>query len=180
MEKMEKKLDAKTIAQVGITVALAVVLNLMPVFKMPQGGSVSLDMVPIFFLAFYRGPMVGILAGAVFGLVDYTIDPFFVHPAQLILDYPLAFGLVGIAGFVRGNTPISVATGVILGGTARFFAHLISGVIFFASYAPKGQNVWLYSAVYNGSYMLVSTLVAIPIVYALLRAFGKTGRQMSY
>ena len=82
MEKMEKKLDAKTIAQVGITVALAVVLNLMPVFKMPQGGSVSLDMVPIFFLAFYRGPMVGILAGAVFGLVDYTIDPFFVLSAH--------------------------------------------------------------------------------------------------
>ncbi len=177
---MEKKLNAKTIAQVGVTVALATVLNLLPVFKMPQGGSVSLDMVPILFLAFYRGPMVGILAGAVFGMVDYTMDPFFVHPAQLIFDYPLAFGLLGIAGFVRGNTPITVALGVILGGAARFSAHLISGAIFFGSYAPPGQSVWLYSTIYNGSYMLPSTLIAIPIVYALLRAFGVTGRKTNH
>jgi len=170
----KNRIDVRAIAEVGIAVALAAVLNLVPLFKMPQGGSVSLDMLPILFLAFYRGPRLGILAGVVYGFVDYTMDPFFVHPAQLILDYPLAFGLVGLAGFVGAGGPVKVAAGTILGGLARFTAHFFSGVIFFASYAPKGQSPWLYSAVYNGSYMLVSTLICIPLVYALLKAFKKS------
>lgn len=172
---MKNALSIRTIAEIGIMVALAAVLNFMPIFKMPQGGSVSLDMVPILFLAFYRGPTAGILAGVVFGFVDYAIDPFFVHPAQLILDYPLAFGLVGVAGFFGKDSLLKVTVGTIAGGLGRFLAHLLSGAIFFGSYAPEGQSVWLYSAIYNGSYMSVSTVIAIPIVYALLRAFGETG-----
>lgn len=174
MASGKSSIDVRAIAEVGICVALAAVLNLVPLFKLPQGGSVSLDMLPIFFLAFYRGPRLGILAGVVYGFVDYAIDPFFVHPAQLILDYPLAFGLVGLAGFLRPTSFIKVAAGTILGGLARFTAHFFSGVIFFASYAPKGQSPWLYSAVYNGSYMLVSTIICIPLVYAILQAFKKS------
>ena len=172
---MKNELSIRTIAEIGIMVALAAVLSLLPIFTMPNGGKVSLSMVPILFLAFYRGPTVGILAGVVFGFVDYPLEPFFVHPAQVLLDYPLAFGLVGVAGFFGKDSFIKVAAGTITGGLARFAAHLLSGVIFFASYAPEGQSVWLYSAIYNGSFMLPSTLIAIPIVYALLRAFGETG-----
>lgn len=168
-------MDTRVIAEVAITVALAAALNLIPLFKLPQGGSVSLDMIPIFFLAFYRGPLMGMLAGAIYGFVDYTMDPFFVHPAQLILDYPLAFALVGLAGFFGSDNPVKVAAGIIFGATARFSAHLVSGAIFFASYAPKGQNPWLYSAIYNGSYMTLSTIIAIPIVYTMLQAFRNTG-----
>lgn len=166
-------IDVKMIAAVGVAVALAAVLNLIPAFELPQGGSISLDMVPIFFVAFYRGPKAGVFAGIVYGLIDLIMKPSIVHPAQAILDYPLAFGLVGLSGLLKPDNIFKVAAGTIIGGSARFGAHFLSGVIYFASYAPKGQSPWLYSAIYNGLYMLPSTIIAIPIVFALLQAFEK-------
>jgi thiamine transporter len=166
-------IDTGTIAMVGVTVALAAVLNLMPLFEMPQGGSVSLEMVPILFLALYRGPKVGIIGGVVYGLVNLAMKPFIFHPAQVILDYPLAFGLLGLAGFFRPDNALKIAAGTFLGALGRFGAAVLSGAIFFASYAPKGQSPWLYSMIYNGSYMLPATIIAIPTVFALLQAFKK-------
>ncbi len=169
----KSKIDVRTIAEVGIAVALAAVLNLLPAFELPQGGSISLDMVPIMFLALRRGWKVGVLTGVAYGFVDLAMKPYIVHPAQLVLDYPLAFGLVGLAGVFKPDNVAKVAAGCLLGGAGRFAAHVASGVIFFASYAPKGQNVLVYSIVYNGLYMLPSTLIAIPIVYGLLAAMTK-------
>ena len=171
--------DARTISYVAVTVALAAALNFVPLFKMPQGGSVALDMVPIIFLAYYRGVGPGILAGAIYGFVDYQFDPFFVHPAQLILDYPLAFGLLGLAGLAGNRGPLLVGLGTVFAGLLRFGAHYFSGVIFFASYAPKGQSPWLYSAIYNGSYMSVSILLSVPIVYTLLKVMNAEGARTS-
>ena len=48
-------------------------------------------MVPIFVLALRRGLVPGMIAGAVYGCVDLLIDPFVVHPVQLLLDYPVAY-----------------------------------------------------------------------------------------
>lgn len=165
--------DTRTITYVAVAVALAAALNFVPLFKMPQGGSVALDMVPIIFLAFYRGVRPGLLAGVIYGFIDYLLAPFFVHPAQLLLDYPLAFGLLGLAGFIRGRGPVAIGLGTVLAGLLRFTAHFFSGVIFFAEYAPKGQSPWLYSALYNGSYMSVSIILSVPLVYALLRAMRR-------
>ena len=168
-------IDVRTIAEVGIAVALAAVLSLIPAFELPQGGSVSLEMIPLLFLAVRRGPKIGVWAGVIYGLINLIMKPYIVHPAQVVLDYPLAFGLVGLAGLIKPDSLVKVGVGTILGGLARFAASYVSGVIFWASNAPKGQSAWLYSLIYNSSYMLPSTLVAIPIVYALLQAFKKAG-----
>ena len=173
------RFDVRTITYVAVTVALAAALNFVPIFKMPQGGSVALDMVPIIFLAYYRGVGSGVLAGAIYGFVDYQFEPFFVHPAQLILDYPLAFGLLGLAGLAGNRGPLLVGIGTVFAGLLRFGAHYFSGVIFFASYAPEGQSPWLYSAIYNGSYMSVSILLSVPIVYTLLKVMNAEGARTS-
>ena len=173
------RFDVRTITYVAVSVALAAALNFVPLFKMPQGGSVALDMVPIIFLAFYRGVRPGVLAGVIYGFVDYIFSPFFVHPAQLLLDYPLAFGLLGLAGLAGNRGPLLVSLGTVFAGLLRFGAHYFSGVIFFASYAPEGQSPWLYSAIYNGSYMSVSILLSIPIVYTLLKVMNAEGAQTS-
>ena len=102
------------------------------------------------------------------GSIDYFIEPFFVHPAQVVLDYPIAFAACGLAGL--GRTFVLRALGaanavraglatlpwVLLGGAGRFAPHFLSGIIFFAANAPEGQPVWLYSVVYNASYSLPS------------------------
>ncbi len=152
---------ARTIAEIGVAIALAAVLHLIRLWEMPQGGSITLGtMVPLFILALRRGPAVGALGGALYGIFEGWVlsgGRFFLHPVQVILDYPLAFGLLGIAGFFSK----SPAFGVVLASAARYLSHVISGVVFFSQYAPKGQPVWLYSLGYNITYLGPDFAVAI-------------------
>ena len=129
-------------------------------FRLPQGGSINLGMIPIFWLALRRGWKIGVFSGAVFGVVDLTIEPFIVHPAQFILDYPLPFALLGIAGFFIKYPVIGVA----IGGIGRFVSHFVSGVIYFADYAPAGMSPIVYSAIYNGTYIIPSIIISAVVI----------------
>src|SRR4029450_8981349 len=93
--------DTRVLTEAALAVALAFVLGFVVLFKMPYGGSVSLEMIPLILLALRQGWKVGVVAGAAYGLLDLAIDPFVVHPLQLVLDYPLAFGVLGLAGFFK-------------------------------------------------------------------------------
>ncbi len=160
------RIQTKIISEVIIAVALAYVLNLIVIFRMPQGGSVTaVSMVPILWLALRRGVKIGVFGGIIFGLVDLFPQPFIVHPAQFLLDYPLAFGALGLAGLFKHH-PIS---GVIAGIFGRFICHFISGIIFFAMYVPAGMHPAVYSALYNGSYMFVELIFSIIVMYILVR-----------
>jgi thiamine transporter len=174
--------DTRVLAEAALAVALAFVLGLIKVFQMPFGGSISLDMVPLILLALRQGPFVGIVAGAAYGFLDLAIEPFIVHPVQVLFDYPLAFGVLGLAGFfaptVRGAT-----LGTTVAVLARFLCHFISGVVYFTSYAPEGWNPYLYSAAYNAAYLVPSLAVALIAVVVLLRALEgaqPSARQVRY
>ena len=164
------RISTKIFAEIIIFVALAGALALVShsFFSLPEGGSINLGMVPIFWLALRRGPKVGIFAGAVLGVVDLAIEPFVVHPIQFILDYPLAFACLGLAGLFRKFIVVGPVIGVAVGGTARYLCHFTSGVIYFPMYAPEGMNPILYSAVYNATYMIPSIIICA-IVIALLQ-----------
>lgn len=155
----------------AVMIGLAGALYLIKIFTLPQGGSVTLaSMVPIFVLALRRGPRIGITAGVIFGLVALLEDTssgieVIVYPTQVVLDYPLAFGLLGLAGFFR-KLPL---LGVGLGIAARFCSHFVSGVLFFASYAPAGMSPYEYSAIYNGSFLLAEFAITAVILVGLLR-----------
>jgi thiamine transporter len=156
----------KILAEIIVFVALAGALSLVShsFFSLPQGGSINIGMVPIFWLALRRGPKIGIFAGAVFGVVDLAIEPFVVNPAQFILDYPLPFACLGLAGFFQ-KLPVA---GVVVGVTGRFISHFISGVIYFPQYAPPGMSPIVYSAVYNAIY-LVPSMIICAIVIGILQ-----------
>jgi len=157
------------LTEAALAIALAFVFGLLPAFKMPFGGSISLEMIPLILLALRQGFVVGTVAGVAYGLLDLLIDPFVVHPAQVLLDYPLAFGALGLAGFfaptVRGA--ILGATVAVLG---RFVCHFVSGIVFFSSYAWKGWSPAAYSAVYNAGYLVPSLVIALLLVVTLLKA----------
>jgi len=160
------KFSTKIIAETVMFVALATVLSYLKLFSLPQGGSVTAaSMVPILWLALRRGPKVGLFAATVYGLVQFALGPYIYHPAQVLLDYPIAFGLLGLAGFFQKRPFIGVSLGII----GRFVAHFLSGIIFFSSYAPEGMHPAVYSAVYNGGYLLVELVISIYVIY-LLRA----------
>jgi len=158
--------QTKILAESIVCVALSAVLYYFVIFSMPQGGRVTAgSMIPIFLLALRRGAKVGILAGIVFGLIVLILEPFVFHPVQVLLDYPIAFGLLGLAGFFRQIPLLGVAVGMF----GRFIAHFITGIIFFASFVPEGMSPALYSAIYNGSYLLVEFIVSIIIIHILVR-----------
>jgi len=160
------KVETKILAEMATSIALAYALSLIVPFRMPQGGSITaVSMIPILWFALRRGPKMGVSEGIVYGFVRTLRQPFIVHPIQFLLDYPLAFGALGLAGLFK-KQPI---LGVVVGIAGRFLCHFLSGVIFFAAYAPAGMNPAVYSAVYNGSYLIVELAFSVIVMYLLIR-----------
>ncbi len=160
--------QTKLLAEMAVAIALSTVLSFIKFSIWPQGGSVTAgSMVPLFWFALRRGARLGLTAGIVYGMVQFFVEPYFVHPAQLLLDYPVAFSAIGLAGLSRGRALVGVAVGI--GG--RFLAHFVSGVIFFATFAPEvyfgltiSGNAYLYSALYNGSYLVPELIISSGLV----------------
>jgi len=162
--KIPTRILTETIAMVALAGVLHFISGFIPFLEMPQGGRVTLAaMVPVLFVALRRGPRVGILASIAFGLVVLVLEPFIYHPVQVLLDYPLAFGSLGLAGFFRKFPVIGVAVGI--GG--RFLCHFVSGLVFFASYAPAGMDPALYSAVYNAWYLIPELIISAAVIVVL-------------
>jgi thiamine transporter len=161
----------RIITETIVMVALSGALYLIKIFTLPQGGSITLgSMVPIFLLALRRGPRIGIVGGVAFGLVALVEDVYsgvevIFYPAQVILDYPLAFGLLGLAGFFRKVPVLGVGVGI----AARFCSHFVSGVLFFASYAPAGVSPFVYSAIYNGGFLIPEFVITAALMIVLVR-----------
>jgi thiamine transporter len=180
----------QTLAEVALAIALAAVLNYVGLHLMPQGGSFSLVMLPLIVVALRRGLPAGLIAGALYGVLDYLMYPVVVHPVQPLLDYPVAFAAVGVAGVFSSAWMRAVADGhtaraawtvvlpaALAGALARYAVHVVSGYIFFAEYAPEGQPVLLYSIVYNFTYMAPSALACAAGAMVLLPALRNVGTQ---
>lgn len=159
---------SRVLAEIAIFVALATALSLIVIFQLPEGGSITLgSMVPILWLSLRRGPKIGLVAGAVYGLVQLVVMPQIYYLPQVLLDYPLAFGCLGLAGFFQKRWAL---VGVVVAITGRFIMHLISGALYFASFAPAGMNPWLYSALYNGSYLLPELGISLFVIFLLQKS----------
>jgi len=167
-KKLKKQgLTSRVLAEIAVMVALATVLSMIKIFQLPQGGSITLgSMIPILFVALRRGVKVGVLTGMIYGLVQLIIDGYIgvYNPVSLLLDYPIAFGALGLAGFFR-KLPL---VGVYAALTGRYLAHFVSGVVFFWMWAPEGWSPVLYSAIYNLSYILPEMAISAFILSIVL------------
>lgn len=162
------KPTTRILSEAAVLVALAGALNFVKIFTLPQGGSITAGaMVPICWFALRRGAKWGIFAGVVFSFVVMLnpVDFYVVNPAQLLLDYPIAFGALGLAGAFRRHPLVGVGVGIL----GRFLSHFASGVIFFSMFAPTGMSPLLYSALYNGSYLSGEFVVTVLIMFLLVK-----------
>lgn len=178
---LKSRYPVEQLVEMGVALALAVVLGLFRVYRMPQGGSVSLEMVPIFYIAFKYGVLPGMVTGALYGVLQLFIGAYVIHPLQLILDYPLAYALLGLAGIFKSRIKVKgssylIISAIVLGSLGRFVSHLFSGVIFFSQYAPEvmwglhiGANPYLYSTLYNLSFLLPEALITLVVVLCIRR-----------
>jgi thiamine transporter len=159
-------------AEIGVAIALAAVLGQVRLFAMPQGGSVSLELLPVIFIAVRRGVVPGLVTGVVYGFLQLALPGAFVfHPLQALLDYPLAFGALAVGGFVAATGWRSLAVAVALACAARLVFHFLSGLIFFAEYAPGWEAPWLYSLTYNVLYLLPEAVLTAVLLWPLLKAY---------
>ena len=174
------KWNAAMIAKAAICVALAYILSMIKIFRMPMGGSVTLvSMYPLILFCVAFGPLEGLLIGCVYGLLQLLIDPYVIHPMQLLVDYPLAFASLSLSCLVKlfpMNERWKLPAAVLLGYIGRYAMAVLSGVVFFAEYAGE-QGATVYSLLYNLSYlgpealvcMLVAAIPGMGRLPALLR-----------
>lgn len=159
------------LVECAIMVALAVVLDLLPLPKWPNGGSLSIASVPIIYISYRRGLRWGLAAGLVESAIQ-LITGWYAPPAGtalavfgcVLLDYFLAFTVLGAAPlFVRlgGKSKLAgYGIGAVAVNLLRFVCSFLSGVLLWGSYAPEGQSVWLYSLAYNGGYMIPNAILS--------------------
>lgn len=142
---------------------------------LPMGGSVTLfSMLFIVLIGYWYGPYVGIMTAVAYGLLQFVTEPIFYTIPQMLIDYPCAFGALGLAGFFAGKKH-GLQIGYLAGVLGRYVFAVISGVVFFGAYAPEGTPAIVYSLGYNATYLVpeaVITLIVIsipPVANALAR-----------
>ena len=161
-------------------VALATALSYVKLLELPQGGSVCIGMLPIFLYCARWGWKESFLASFAFGLLQLIFDGAYAWgPTSMLLDYILAYGVLGVACFFR-RMKGGVFVGMTVACVCRFVVHFISGVTIYRIYEPTTlfnttfTNPYIYSAVYNGSFMVIDLalcLVIMALLYKPLRRY---------
>lgn len=163
----------------AIFLALAAVLSLIKIYKLPLGGSITLlSMLPISMLSITYGYKWGFISAFLYSLIQLAMDfgevmgwglsPW-VLIGTIVFDYLLAYSALGFSGIMRSKGIIGLCIGIGIAMTIRFFSHFISGVILFASWCPDDWNVYLYSLCYNGSFMLPELIFTVLGASALFK-----------
>lgn len=169
------------LVEIAIFAAIGLVLDQVSFKVWAQGGSVSLVMVPIMLIAFRWGLVAGLTTGLLVGVMQTMFGSYIVYWLQGLLDYGVAFTVVGLAAVVRGpvldaakhmnktKMALYIIIGTVIAGFLRYTAHTIAGAVFFAEYAGD-QNAWIYSIIYNGTYMLPATILTAVVGVLLFTA----------
>ena len=161
---MNKNLSTRHLVYTALLVAAAVILQSIRLYTMPQGGSVTAAaMVPLLLLSYRFGAVSGAMAGGIFGMINLFMDPYILHPVQVLFDYPLPYMCMGLAGLFQDR--IYIGTGLAFLG--RFACHVFSGVVFFSEFAPEGTSPLAYSLVFNSTYLIPEYIICCLVLRLL-------------
>lgn len=167
--RKEKKMTTKQIVFAAMAIALAtVVATAIKLPSLPNGGSVTLfSMLLVTLVGYWYGPAIGITAAVGFGILQFITGPYVVHPIQVVIDYPLAFGALGCSGFFA-NKKNGLLKGYVAGVLGRFFFASVSGLIFYTVYVESLEEnmvaIWA-SLVYNMTYILPEAVITIILIF---------------
>lgn len=169
ISKTRKRVRALT--EGAIMIAAAEILSFLPLYKLPWGGSIDFAMLPILLFCVRWGFGPGMLMSIAHGVLQMLFEGGIAIGWESILgDFLIAYGVLGVAGLFRGK----FCLGATVACAVRFLVHYVVGATIWAAYMPEqffGMTMttpWLYSALYNGAYMLPD-LVILLVVYALLK-----------
>ena len=183
---MKQNSSLRPLCECAVFTAMALALSYV---KIPTGmafggfgGSIDLVMIPLILCAVRWGTLWGLGSGLVFG----TLKFFFaggsaINWQSMLLDYSLAYMMVGLAGVLKGRSNLAWVAALI-GCAGRFVIHFISGVTIYAQYVEpifgwNGKSSFIYSILYNGSYMIPNTVIAVLALALLQKPLGNLLRQ---
>lgn len=170
---MLKHFSTKKLVFCSMAIALATVTSMIKIYQFPFGGSVTLlSMFFICFVGYLYGTATGVLTGFAYGILQLLMDPYIVFPLQVLVDYPLAFGALGLSGIFKKSKQ-GLIKGYLIGVVGRYIFAVLSGWLFFGEYAWEGWNPLPYSLVYNGAYLF--TEAGITVLLLLLVKPLKSG-----
>ena len=177
-----KKWSTRMLAEAGVMIALSVLLSRIKLYKAPMGGSVTAgSMIPIVFFAMRWGVGPGMVTGGIFGLLKLLLGGDVYSPIQAILEYPIAFALLGFAGIINMNSGefkikdyLNIALGVLLAIGGRFLCHFAAGIIFFGQYAPEEIGAVKYSFLYQLQYLLPEFIITAIILSLIWKPINKS------
>lgn len=158
------KLTVKQLVFCAMSIALGTILSEIKIIDFPWGGSATLlSMFVICLPGYFFGLGAGLMTGIAYGVLQLLIDPYVLYPMQLVLDYLLAFGALGLSGLFAGAKR-GLLKGYLAGILGRYVFVSLSGWIFFAEYAWKGWPALPYSLVYNGIYIFAEGAITCVIL----------------
>lgn len=168
----------------GVSIAMSFALSYARVFKLPAGGSITIaSLLPLALYSYMFGAKKGVMAGMIYGVLQIMQDPWIVHPTQVLLDYVLAFGMIGFTGLFRfiKNKPVGLGVGTFFASLLRYVCHVVSGGLFFFAYMPSefvdsGFTAFGWSAFYN---CFVFADIAIVVVAGVLLMMSKQVRSLT-
>lgn len=177
--KTNTHLKLRALCEGAIFVALAQVISYLKFFELPQGGSITVGMLPIFLFCARWGFGPGMLASITYSLLQLLLDGAYAWGWQsMIGDYILAFSVLGLAGLFH-KQKYGFFTGTVVGCVARFLVAYVVGATIWAEYMPESffgmtmTTPWFYSALYNGSYMLIDMILCLAVGALLWKPLGK-------
>ncbi len=158
----KKKIGTKQLVFSAMAMALAMVTSMIKLVDMPMGGSVTLcSMLFICLIGYLFGLRTGLTAAVAYGVLQLVVDPYIISIPQMLTDYLLAFGALGLSGLLS-NKKHGLVGGYLLGVLGRYFFAFLSGMIFFGSYASDyNMSAPVYSLVYNGAYLGAEAVVTV-------------------
>ena len=179
MTRTNKTTRIRTVCEGALLIALAEILSFLPLYKMPWGGSVDLAMLPIFVFCARWGFGPGMLTSVAHAVLQTLFEGGIAIGWQSIIgDFLIAYAVMGFAGLfwrMKGGFYLGALTGC----TLRFLVHYVVGATVWAAYMPDAffgmtmTTPWLYSALYNGSYMLIDCILVLFVGFLLMRTPAK-------
>jgi thiamine transporter len=179
MDVSKSSSSTKTLAEITVFSALSAVLYTVRPYTLPFGGSVTLgSMVPVMWLSLRRGVRVGLISGVIFGALALLIDVLLLGassviatPVQFILEYPVAFGVLGLTGLFHKKAVDFAVAGAAISVFIKFLIHYFVGAFIWVTVYefPKEWGQWLWPAVYNGSFLSVEFIISAVLIAVLVK-----------
>ncbi len=158
------RFETKQLVFCSAAIALSVVTSFIKLYTFPFGGSVTLcSMLFVCLIGYWYGSKIGLATGFAYGLLQLVTGPYIVFPLQVLVDYPLAFGALGLSGFFWKSRQ-GLLKGYLVGVFGRYLFAVLSGWLFFGTYAWEGWAPLPYSLAYNAAYIVPEAVITLVIL----------------